>query len=85
MSTKTIQIAIDLLGGQSVAARLIGVHSATVSQWVSGLRPMPLHRAMQLEVLTDGSVLAEEMAPDFAQEIDMFRTFSISAAMRFMD
>lgn len=37
----------------------------TVSQWCSGLRPIPAPRAMQIEILTNGQVIREYLCPDF--------------------
>jgi DNA-binding transcriptional regulator YdaS (Cro superfamily) len=65
MDEKThLQCAIDALGGGAAAAAQLCVKSSTVSEWLSGRRPLPLARALEIERLTDGKITCEALRPD---------------------
>lgn len=53
------------LGGKAELARLLVVKRPTVSQWCSGVRPVPPARAIDIERLTDGAVSRFNLCPDF--------------------
>lgn len=51
-------------GGQASVARNLGVSPPTINQWVSGIRPIPAERCLEIEKLTGGAVICEELRPD---------------------
>lgn len=59
-----IMRACTALAGPSSMAKLIGVSSPTVSQWLSGKRPVPAKRCVQIERATEGAVRCEDLRPD---------------------
>jgi DNA-binding transcriptional regulator YdaS (Cro superfamily) len=65
MDEKThLQCAIDELGGVAAAAAALGLKAATVYEWLTGRRPLPLARALEIERLTDGKIACEVLRPD---------------------
>ena len=42
----------------------LGVTPATVNQWVSGVRPVPIERCPAIEVATHGAVTRRDLRPD---------------------
>jgi len=59
-----IRQAGQAVGGLSALARLLGVAPPTVSQWASGVRPIPAERCPAIEKATGGAVTCEELRPD---------------------
>ncbi len=51
-------------GGQALMARNLGVSPPTINQWVSGARPIPAERCLEIEKITEGAVTCEELRPD---------------------
>lgn len=51
-------------GGQALMARHLGVSPPTINQWVSGARPIPAERCLEIEKITEGAVTCEELRPD---------------------
>ncbi|HHH1259005.1 TPA: transcriptional regulator [Yersinia enterocolitica] len=51
-------------GGQASIARRLGVSPPTVNQWISGARPIPAERCLEIEKITEGTVTCEELRPD---------------------
>ncbi len=49
--------------GAAIAAAA-GVHPVMVSQWVSGLKPVPLERCVAIEQATSGAVTRRDLRPD---------------------
>lgn len=67
-------VAKDLLGGTVGAmATQIGVSPGTVGQWISGDRPVPLARAVDIYEMTNGQVSIESLCPEEALMIDRLR------------
>lgn len=64
MDTKQIDRARTLSGGTVALARKVGVRPATVSEWVSGRRPVPAERCLSIERATNGSVTRYDLRPD---------------------
>lgn len=63
MDQKTpIQRAIEKMGGQSAAAKTLGITPPTVNQWVKGERPVPPKHCPQIE--KHSGVKCEEICPD---------------------
>lgn len=57
--------ACDILGGQNVLARLLGVSCPTVNQWIKGTRPVPFERMTEIETLTNGSVSRKHLCGEW--------------------
>lgn len=64
-----LKTTIDLLGGTFKTAKLVGVKPPAISDWVSGKRPVPIKRCVQLEQLTGGFVTRKDLRPDDWYEI----------------
>lgn len=60
-----LQRAIAIAGGQTELASLIGVTQGAISQWVRGVRHIPIRRAADIEEKLRGQVTARELRPDF--------------------
>jgi DNA-binding transcriptional regulator YdaS (Cro superfamily) len=67
------QRAINLLGGTARTASLLNISRPTVSQWLSGVRPVPFHRCIDLERLTQGRIRSEQLRPDLADRFAFLR------------
>ena len=59
-----IRKAVDLVGGNSKLSKLLSVRPPTVSQWISGVRQVPIERCIQIEDVTKGQVRCEDLRPD---------------------
>lgn len=57
--------AAELLGSKAELARRLSVKKPTVSQWCSGIRPVPAARALEIERLTDSAVSRLDLCPSF--------------------
>lgn len=64
MSTDSIKRASSILGGTVALADAAGVKPPTVSQWLTGIRRVPLERCPLIESATRGAVTVEELRPD---------------------
>lgn len=64
METNPIIRASNNVGGQNVLAHLLGVSCPTVSQWASGVRPIPVNRCVAIEQATAGAVTRKDLRPD---------------------
>ncbi|MHB9798455.1 Cro/CI family transcriptional regulator [Pseudomonas sp. MT3] len=60
-----MEAAARIVGGKAKLARLLGVRAPTVSQWCSGLRPVPAARAALIEELAGGQVSRADLCPEF--------------------
>lgn len=56
-------------GSAAFLARALGVPEELVSQWKTGARRVPAERCPQIERLTEGAVLCEEMRPDVEWDV----------------
>jgi DNA-binding transcriptional regulator YdaS (Cro superfamily) len=56
--------AIELAGGLSRLAALIGVKPPTVHEWKTGERQVPAERCMEIEAAVKGGVTCEQLRPD---------------------
>ena len=65
--------ACRYVGGITSMASRIGVSTPTVSQWISGTRPIPSERCTQIERETDGTVTVEELRPDLVAHWEYLR------------
>lgn len=59
-----IKNACAIVGGQASLARILGVATPTVNQWVSGTRQVPAQRCPSIEKATAGKVTCEALRPD---------------------
>lgn len=66
---ENLKAAITLLGGTYQAAKLMGIKPPAISGWISGNRPVPPKRCVQIEQLTDGAVTRADLRPDDYWEI----------------
>ena len=64
MKDFAIQTACEIVGGQTALARLIGIATPTVNQWVKQKRPIPAERCPTIEKATNGAVRCEDLRPD---------------------
>ncbi len=51
-------------GAQARLARRIDANQEDLAGWLAGRRPMPTHRAVEIEFATRGEVRAEELLPE---------------------
>ena len=62
---KPIETAIQIVGGQRRLAYALDLQQpSNVSQWVNGVRKIPVKYIKTIEQLTDGQVTLEELRPD---------------------
>lgn len=59
-----VRRACAVVGSQTELARRIGVTVSMVSQWCTGVRPLPVDRCIDIERETAGAVRVEELRPD---------------------
>ncbi len=59
-----VKRAIDLLGSQTKLAQACGSKQQHVWNWLHR-DDVPIERAIQIEVITNGEVTKEELRPDF--------------------
>lgn len=67
MDTTHIQRARDIVGGTNEMARLLKVSPATVSEWVSGRRPVPARHCRPIEDATTqkgDTVSCQQLLPE---------------------
>lgn len=60
---------VKMVGSQSELAELLNVKPPTVNQWLTGVKPVPFKRCLQIESIVGGAVTAEELLPDFDWEL----------------
>ena len=51
-------------GQQSKLAAALKISQVLISQWASGIRPIPVHRCPDIERETNGVVRCEDLRPD---------------------
>lgn len=56
--------ACRIVGSQAILADKIGVSPAAVNQWISGHRPVPTLRCIDIERATGGAVTRKDLRPD---------------------
>lgn len=64
MENTHIKTACDIVGGQAAMARILGVSTPTINQWVSGDRPIPESRGPSIEKSVFGKVICDDLCPD---------------------
>ena len=50
-------------GAQARLAEALAISPVLVHQWAFGKRPIPIHRCVQIEVVTSGQVTRRELRP----------------------
>jgi DNA-binding transcriptional regulator YdaS (Cro superfamily) len=63
-SKQNIQHAIDIVGGQTALAHLIGVGQGHIWNWLNRDDKLPLERALAIERATRGKVTVAKLRPD---------------------
>lgn len=58
-----IEKARDIVGGTTALAKLLKLEPPTVSEWISGKRPVPAEHCPEIERATGGAVRCEELCP----------------------
>lgn len=56
-------------GAKAKLAAQIGAHASDLSDWISGSRPVPVHRCASIERATNGAVTRRDLRPDDWQQI----------------
>lgn len=64
MNKTPIQRVCEILGSQRAVSDALKVAPATVNQWVSGVRPIPLRRCQAIESATAGAVTRRDLRKD---------------------
>jgi len=64
MEQRPILRACAAVGGVGRMAALLGISAPSVSQWVSGIRPVPARRCRQIQEVTEGVVTVHDLRPD---------------------
>jgi len=65
MKNTSLQKACDVLGGQTALAIAIGVKPPTVNQWITGDRPIPPLRCVQIEKAVNSKITRKELRSDW--------------------
>ncbi len=60
----SIDRAIAYFGSQTEMAAALGITQPTVSEWLHGVRQVPVERCLQIEEATGGAMRCEELRPD---------------------
>lgn len=60
----TMKRVADAVGGQAALANICGVTPQAVSQWVRGIRPIPVERCAAIERATNGVVTRRDLRPN---------------------
>ncbi|WP_226649298.1 transcriptional regulator [Microbulbifer variabilis] len=78
--SEAINDAIKFFGSARGLAGQIGVTSMAVSHWKN--RGIPVTRALQIDVLTNGAVSKERLRPDIFSPLDAENDSEVSAEVR---
>lgn len=68
MHTKPIERAVEIAGGQSALARLIGCKQAHVWWWLNRSLRVPAEYVLPIEAATEGAVTRHDLRPDIYPE-----------------
>ena len=66
-------LIMNRMGGYANVGRVLGCSRQEVHNWVAQKKPIPLTRAFQLEIITNGKIRVKDMCPEFIDEIDRVR------------
>ncbi len=64
LNVSIIKLVVDLLGGQTNAAKEIGVTQQAVFKWISGDMPVSANSAKKIEKATGGKFTRRQLRPD---------------------
>lgn len=64
MRNEAIKQAAEILGSQAELSRRLRIQAPTINQWISGIRPVPLLRCVEIEALTGRQVTRQQIRPD---------------------
>lgn len=51
-------------GRAASLGRELDIPPVLISQWANGVRPIPAERCLEIEKITEGAVMCEELRPD---------------------
>lgn len=60
---RPIRHASELAGSLHKLAKMLGVTPAIVHRWATGEQEVPIIRAVEIEVLTNGAVTRQQLRP----------------------
>ncbi|GGX32608.1 hypothetical protein GCM10007242_44420 [Pigmentiphaga litoralis] len=66
---QVVEKAVRVVGGQAALANACGVSPQAVSQWVNGIRPVPVEHCRAIEDATRGEVSRRDLCPTKWQSI----------------
>ena len=66
---RPIERACAVVGGQASLAKYLQVTPAVISQWIKGIRPIPVIHCVAIERATSGVVTRKDLRPDDWQKI----------------
>jgi DNA-binding transcriptional regulator YdaS (Cro superfamily) len=75
MWREKLHSAIKIIGSQQKLAIVLELSRAVVNHWLNHGIKIPLKHALHIEVLTNGYVKAEQLAPDAKKEICIYRKY----------
>lgn len=64
MKRSPLSNAIELAGGLTALARVIGVKPPTVSQWLTLKRPIPVDKCVAIEIAVKRQVTRKDLRPN---------------------
>ena len=62
-SMEALNLVITHFGSVRALADALEIKPPTITQWVKHERPIPIERALEMERLTNGLVMAEALCP----------------------
>lgn len=63
MKNEHLSMACEIVGGQAILAKLIGVSQPAICEWIHGYRPIPIKRCVEIEFATNGAVSRKDLRP----------------------
>ena len=63
-SKQSIQQAVEIAGGQTALAKMVGVSQPHIWNWLNRDNKLPLERALAIERATMGKVTVAKLRPD---------------------
>lgn len=64
-----IKRACEILGSQRALADALKVTPGAINQWMTGHKPFPVARCIDVEAATKGAVRCEELRPDVSWNV----------------
>lgn len=66
---------IERMGGFANVGKVIGCSRQEIHSWIVGKKPIPITRAFQMEILTNGRIKVKELCPEFIKEIERVKKY----------